>query len=208
MRHDLSSALLLSGLALLAIPSCRRADPPLPCPLPFAPDGERARALESLLTSTPEGGAILARIPRRSSPPVCFGPAVVSAITTDGVVLLDAGLEGPEAAARLGHLLIHAAEGLPMAHPTREPCPIQVDRALAAEAHALAVEIRLRRALGVAGSAGPARRLPYAFEDDFWAAPAGEREALVLAYLHAHPDGAPGLDALASGYVRRCAEGR
>jgi hypothetical protein len=208
MRHDPCAALLFSGLTFLAASSCRGADPPLPCPPRFAADGPRARALEGLLASTPEGEAILAHLPRRSSPPVCFGPAVVSAITTEGVVLFDAGLEGPEAAARLGHLLIHVTEGVPMARPTPEPCPVQVERALAAEAHALAVEIRLRRALGMTGSSGRARRIPYAFEDDFWAAPAGERQVLVLAYLHAHPDGGPGLDALASGYARRCAEGR
>ncbi len=90
-----------------------------------------------------------------------------------------------------------------MAHPRAGDCDAQVDEALALEARALALELRLRRALGVTS-----RRLPYAFEDGFWSAPAAGRERLVLDYLRAHPDGAPGLDGLASGYARRCRAGR
>jgi hypothetical protein len=194
-----AALLLLAGLA----PSCRPRDPPRACPARFALDPARAAALVEALRAAPDGAALLARAP---APTLCFGPAAVSSVTTEGILLFDAGLRGPEAAARLGHLVDHLAEGLPMARPTDEDCAIQVDRALAAEARALALELRLRRALGA--PSGDGRRLPYAFEDAFWTTPDDRREALVLADLRAHPDGGPGLDALASGYARRCAEAR
>jgi len=191
----------LALAALLAL-SCRTADPP-PCPARFAADGAHAARLLDRLRETPDGAALLALLPAAPSPRICFGPVAVSSITTESVVLLDRDLGEPEAAARLGHLLAHAASGLPMAHPRAADCDAQVEEALSREAGALALELRLRRALGVSE-----RRLPYAFEDDFWRTPAVAREALVLDYLHTHPDGAPGLDGLASGYARRCrAEG-
>jgi len=113
------------------------------------------------------------------------------------VILLDRELDEPEAAARVGHLLEHAAKEM----PTTGDCDAQVSAMLGREARALALELRLRRELGVR-----APRIPYAFEDAFWAAPPQQREGLLLEYLRAHPDGAPGLDALASSYARRCRE--
>jgi hypothetical protein len=192
-----AALLLLAGLA----PACRSQDPTRACPARFAPDPPRAAALVEALRAAPEGAALLGRAP---SPFLCFGPARVSSVTTDQVVLFDADLRGAEAAARLGHLVEHLAEGLPLGRVTDEDCAVQVDRALAAEARALALELRLRRALGA--PSGDGRRLPFTFEDAFWAAPEDRREALVLADLRAHPDGGPGLDALASGYARRCAD--
>jgi len=129
---------------------------------------------------------------------VCFGPAPVSVVTHDGALLIDARLDEGEAAARAGHLATHLSDGL-IPSPTRgDDCAAYVDRALHAEARALALELRLRRAF-----AGP-RRVTYEIEAPFWAAPAASREALIVDYLRAHPDGAPGIDALASGYARRC----
>jgi hypothetical protein len=198
------AAAVVLGLSLVG--ACRRADPPRGCPARFVEDAPRARAIVEGLRSTGEGAALLARV--AALPPICFGPAAVSVITTEGVVLFDAGLTGAEAAARLGHLVAHAVEGVPMARPSAGDCEAQVAVALAQEARALSLELRLRRALGVSAAAPAGRHIPYAFEEAFWAAPTEVREGLVLAYLRAHPDGAPGLDALASGYARRCAEGR
>ncbi len=204
MRRLLGAALVfLTGFA-----ACRTPDPPQRCPARFAEDATRGPALVEALRATTEGAGILARLPPSPAPHICFGPATTSAITPEGVILFTADLQGPEATARLGHLLLHLAEGLPMARPTAGDCATQVDVALAAEARALAVELRLRRELGAPAPSGNGRRLPYAFEDAFWAAPPAGREALILAYLRAHPDGAPGLDALAAGYARRCAEAR
>ncbi len=178
--------------------SCRATDPPRSCPPRFAEDGARGALLIDRLRAAPEGRSLLARLPA-APPRICFGATAVSTITTDGVVLLDRELGELEAAARLGHLLAHAVEGMPMAHPRARDCDAQVDEALVQEASALSLELRLRRALGVTDP-----RLPYAFEDDFWRAPAAGREPLLLDYLRAHPDGAPGLDGLLSGYRRRC----
>jgi hypothetical protein len=211
---------LAAALALAPALSCRAGDPPRPCPARFAPDPARASLLVVLLRTAPEGASILDRFQGAPASVICFGPShrpglradeppyapgpmAVSSITTEGTVLLDRELGEREAAARLGHLLDHAVEGMPMAHPRAGGCDAQVEEALAQEARALAIELRLRRALGVAGP-----RIAYAFEDAFWRAPAEAREPLVLDYLRAHPDGAPGLDALASGYARRCREAR
>ena len=175
---------------------------PAPAPARFAPDPARAAALVDALRAAP--GRAEPSSPARPPLLVCFGPARVSTVTTEQVVLFDADLHGAEATARLGHLVEHLAEGLPLGRVTDEGCAVQVDRALAAEARALALELRLRRALGA--PSGDGRRLPYTFEDAFWTAPADRREALILADLRAHPDGGPGLDALASGYAQRCAD--
>jgi hypothetical protein len=209
LRHDertrLAARAALAPVAIAAILClcCRGAAPPRPCPARFAADRAREVVLVDRLRAAPEGGLLLARVPPAALPRICFGPAAVSSITTEGVVLLDRELGELEAAARLGHLLAHAVEGMPMAQPRAGDCDAQVEEALVQEARALALELRLRRALGVTE-----RRLPYAFEDAFWRSPTAGRERLVLEYLHAHPDGAPGLDGLASGYSRRCRAAR
>ena len=197
--RTLSDVRIPVALAALLGLSCRAADPPRPCPARFALDPPRAAALADRLATVPEGASVLTRAQGAAMPRICFGPAIVSSITTDGAVLLDGDLGEPEAAARLGHLLAHVVEGLPMARPGAGDCEAQVEDALRKEARALALELRLRHALGVTE-----RRIPYAFEDDVQRAPPEARERLVLDYLRAHPDGAPGLDGLASGYARRC----
>jgi hypothetical protein len=143
--------------------------------------------------------------------PVCFGRTDVSAITTAGTILLDARLGEAETAARLGHLLLHAVDGLPMAEPAKGgdavDCDARVREALALEARAFALEFRLRRELGV-GAGGEPRTVPYEFEEPFWQAEAEAREPLVLRYLEEHPNGGPGVDAIAAGYASRCAKER
>lgn len=163
-------------------------------------DEPRARGLVALLEGAPEGAAIAGRVSAGAAR-VCFGQVPVSAVTPEGVVLLEATLADAEAAARLGHLLLHVVEGSPAPRAGEPDCEAAVRRALAAEARALAMELRLRRALGVTAPA-----LRYEFEEDFWRAAPGEREGVVLAYLEAHPHGGPGVDALAEGYRRRCRE--
>jgi hypothetical protein len=161
-------------------------------------DEARARSLVARLEGAPEGAAIVGRMPAGAAR-VCFGKVPVSAVTPEGVVLLEVSLADAEAAARLGHLLLHVVEGSPAPRAGEADCDAAVRRALGAEAAALGLELRLRRALGVEA---PAMR--YEFEEGFWGAAPGDREALVLAYLEAHPHGGPGVDALAEGYRRRC----
>lgn len=187
--------------ALLVGASAGCATPPEAerCPAPLQADGRRARALLERLRSRPEGDPIVARL-RGRSPTICFGDPPFSAVTTDGVILMQSRLTEREAAARLGHLLVHVIEGLPMERPGPGSCEQQVDEALGAEARALAVEIRLRRALDV----GPDPALRYEFEAPFWQAAPDAREPVILHYLREHPDGGPGVDALASAYRQRC----
>lgn len=176
-----------------------RADPGNPCPSGYSMDLMRAAIIAERLRRTTEGEKLL---PRGSAlPETCFGPAAVSMITTEGTLLLDRRLDDFEAAARVGHLLTHRADGLGVAEFGLD-CDAEVTRALRLEARALALELRLRRVLG--GS----RVIAYEFETPFWEAQPDAREALIFDYLRTHRDGAPGVDALASGYLRRCNEAR
>ncbi|MDI1477417.1 hypothetical protein [Polyangium sp. y55x31] len=175
------------------------------CPAPFRPDAARAEGILAKLGEVPAGARARDRALAKGGVSFCFGRIGVSSVTTSGAVLIDEALGTEEAAARVAHLLTHVAEGLRVEPSSREDdCEEITARALAAEAKALSLELELRRAFGIGASA----RIRYEFEGNFWAAPAETREGLVLDYLRAHPDGAPGIDALASGYARRCREAR
>jgi len=117
-------------------------------------------------------------------------------VTEAGVVLLARSLGDAEAAARLGHLLQHRADG-PLAPSA--PCAVWVARALRAEARAWTVELSLRRELGVTE---PSWRFP--FEDAYRAAAAGQGAEVVHRWLVEHPDGAPGVPGVAAAYAARC----
>ncbi|MDC0741803.1 hypothetical protein [Polyangium mundeleinium] len=176
------------------------------CPAGFRADDARAEGILAKLGDVPAGARARDQALAKGGISFCFGRIGVSSVTTSGAVLIDEALGTEEAAARVGHLLTHVAEGLRV-EPRGgedESCEVITERALAAEAAALSLELGLRRALGVGSSA----RVRYEFEGGYWAAPEKAREGLVLDYLRAHPDGAPGIDALASGYARRCREAR
>ncbi|MRG95306.1 hypothetical protein [Polyangium spumosum] len=177
------------------------------CPAGFRADEARRATILAKLGEAPVGADTRDRALAKEKVTFCFGRLGVSSVTTSGVVLVDEALATSEAAARVGHLLTHVAEGLRVEprEGSDESCEVVTTRALAAEAKALSIELGLRRAFGVSPADA---RVRYAFESDFWATPEQAREALVLAYLRAHPDGAPGIDALASGYARRCREAR
>ena len=83
--------------------------------------------------------------------------------------------------------------------PAGADCPALVHHALELEARAYATESRLRAALGVTAPV-------MAFEIEGETAPLPDVEATArwLAYLEAHPTGAPGIDALGAGYLAQC----
>ncbi len=194
------AAAALALVASLAV--CKGTPTPPPCPRGFSLDETRTTILLAALGRVPEGREVRDAAP--NPPRVCFGPAATSVLTSEEVVLLDSALGEAEAAARLGHLLLHVKRGSPLVLPAdRAGCAAAVESALGVEAEALVLELHLRRALGVATP-----QIPYTFEGSFWEAAPEARTELVLAYLRAHPDGAPGLDALAAGYARRCREAR
>ena len=189
MRRELL-ALLLIGCG---------ATPPA-CPDGTRPDTARASAIEARLSTVSEGRALI----ESAHVSICFVTSGSSSvITTDRVVLLASELEEGEAAARLGHLLVHARDGLPIdliqSGLDHDACEAAVDRALTLEARAYVTEIALQDALG----AHPTT-LAFAFAADVRAAPEPERESIAHAYLVAHPDGGPGLDGLAAAYRARC----
>ncbi|WP_236604107.1 hypothetical protein [Sandaracinus amylolyticus] len=181
----------LAVLVSIVLVACEE---PSSCPQGALDLPARAEAITTRLASVPEGAALL----RDHDPRICFAdsPSVIDEQTH--AVLLDRALAAGEAAARLGHLLVHVRDGSP--YRDGPDCDVVVARALDAEARAHALELDLRRALSVTPDV-----LRYEFEPAYWAVPEHERIALVRAYLESHPDGAPGIDALASGYRARCA---
>ena len=184
-------------LGACGVPATRAA-----CPAGTRADGPRAAAIEARLGTVSEGRALLASRDRVAA--ICFGdPASSSVITADRLVLLAGALEEGEAAARLGHLLVHAREGLPIdevhAGLDEAACDAAVERALMLEARAYVVEVALQDALGARPTT-----LAFEFAARLRATSEGEREGIVTAYLRAHPRGGPGIDGLADAYRARC----
>jgi hypothetical protein len=171
---------------------------PVACPGRYSADPARQARIVDKLVSSEEGAAVVGRWGKPLR--LCFGAVRSSVVTEQGVLLMDASLDDRRAGARVGHLVMHLADGLPAIVAGEGDCGARVEQALAAEARALGLELRLLRELGAPPPAGG----PWEVEAIHWAAPPEGREAALLAYLRAHPDGAPGVDALAAGYARRC----
>jgi len=163
---------------------------------------EQVRRLVSMLARTAAGRRVLARIDEPLM--ACVGQVPMSAIMADGTLILDVRDTDAEAAARLGHLLLHEVEGMPQIAVAGDgrSCDRLVDEAIAAEARAHALELELRRELGVTRP-----RRPYPFERDFWAAGGHEERVEALErYFRSHPgdsDEAPGF---VEAYRRGCEE--
>ncbi len=161
-------------------------------------DAPRASRVRALLQQAPGGRGLWGRAPRRLR--ICFIDTGIPSLSTEGVITLLGRASDAESAARLGHLLLHAAEGPPLQDriPASRTCAEVVRDAVAAEARAHALELLLRRQLEV-----PPRR-DHPFEGAFWAAPAGERVELLRAHFRAHPEGGPGYPGYVSAYTSRC----
>ncbi|MCB9765560.1 MAG: hypothetical protein H6739_37645 [Alphaproteobacteria bacterium] len=143
------------------------------CPDGTSPDDARAAAILDL-SGAPDA-------------PICFGARDHSVITADGVLLLDASMDDPSAAARVLHLLAHRG-------PAPPPGPGCVEASLTQEAEAWALELRARARMGL-----PADRYPFELSfrqsDDI---------GLIARWLREHPDGAGHVDAVGAGIARRC----
>jgi hypothetical protein len=191
MRPELALALVLAACGT-------PASAPSACPTGTHADATHASAIEARLGSIAAGRALL-DVTRAEVPAICFGDAAsTSVITRARVVLLADGLEEGEAAARLGHLLVHVRDGLPIdqLHP---PCDAAVEHAMALEARAYVEELALQD-----GLAAHPTTLAFEFADAVRDAAPDAREGIVRTYLHAHPDGAPGIDGLESAYRELC----
>jgi hypothetical protein len=122
-----------------------RAPPRGECPGGASRDEAREARIVAALLATREGAALVARAQPLGA--MCFGAA--RGITPDGTLLAPARAPDAEAAAYVGHLLVHRAEGTPGAPPRdRASCGAWLRDARAAEERAAAVEERLARALG------------------------------------------------------------
>ncbi len=183
-------------LACLAVAGCSAA--PL-CPEGHHRDPARAAEIVRRLGGTPEGAELAALLPGTGG--LCFGAGALDVITAERTLLLSEAMEAPEAAARTGHLLVHARDGLPMPSsiPPGADCQALLTVALDREAEAHLVEWRLQHALG----ASP-RLHAFEFDHELLGLPEGARRDAVRAYLAGHPTGAPGIDGLAAGYLSRC----
>ncbi len=191
----------ITGVVLaLALAGCGGGAPA--CPEGTRSDDARALEIRTRLASV-VGGAELVRDAVARVRAICFAPATSASVIDDTfVVILQSDLEPGEAAARLGHLLVHVRDGLPSALLHGPDCGSAVERALAREATAYVREVALQAELGAAP-----RALAFEFAADVLAAAPERREPIVLDYLRAHPGGAPGIDGLAAGYRARCEAG-
>lgn len=170
--------------------------PAPPCPFGYFDRVGQGQALLARLRETEEGREIADQL-GSTEVRFCFGDIEVPVVSEERLLLLTDDEDEDVLAARTGHLLLHVLRGPPLPEPIprNANCRVLVDQALHAEARAYAVELRLRRELGVLE-----RR--YEFEDAFWRERDGER--VIYDYLVAHPDGGPGLDPLATAYRQRC----
>jgi hypothetical protein len=174
------------------------------CPRSGHLDPARATRLADLLRSSPEGRALadgwLAGVRA-----ICFDEGTLSVVTHEHVVLLDGRMSDAEAAARLGHLLVHERDGHPMAGDIgpESDCAALVHEAIGREARAYAAESRLRAAFDVRDPV-----MPFEIAGETAALADADATARWLAYLEAHPSGAPGIDALGAGYLAQCERDR
>lgn len=170
-----------------------------PCPAGHHRDASRAAAIVQRLGTVPEGATLVSLLAGTQG--ICFGDEALNVVTSDRAFLLASSLEDGEAAARLGHLLIHVRDGLPMgdAIPSDADCDALVREALDREAVAYVAEVRLQRALGVTP-----RTLAFEFAFELERLDEPSARARVRAYLEEHPTGAPNIDGLSAGYLARC----
>ena len=171
-------------LALVLVSGCSRAAL-WECPSGLHMDPPRSEQVRAKLVKLRRDA------PRRLR--VCWGEVRPSVIVEGGVLHVDDRLGAEEAAARVLHLLAHEEFSPPAAGPG---C---VQAWIEHEAGAMVLELEAREQLGVRDGV-----LVHPFEADVLAAPAGERAALVEAWLWDHPDGGGDVDGLVTAYTRRC----
>lgn len=202
MRRAARVTVAVLAMAAVGVAAWRiygAAVPDVACPASFARDDSRAARVVARLSGSPSSRA-LAAAAMKLEPTFCFGPADISLVTTERVLLVDTRLPDDEAAARVAHLFTHLVDGPPLRMPRSvDQCDQAVARAIDAEAVALARELEVRRELGVTR---PVVR--FEVEGAYRGSTASARAALVRDWLRAHPFGGVGVDALAPAYDARC----
>jgi hypothetical protein len=134
------------GVVVLLFGMVARADaePGPMCPEGYMPDPARAGAITEKLAQLEEG-RILAE--RTTTMRVCFGAPATAGMLSGETILLDARLDHAAAAARLGHLVLHAMDRFPGDPPADiRLCSAWLDHVRGTEKRAHALEARLRHA--------------------------------------------------------------
>lgn len=101
-----------------------------------------------------------------------------------------------EQTARAAHLAVHRSQP-PWNDDVAASCDARVERALAREVDAHALELETRHALGVVNTR-------YPFESQYFATPLDRRRAWLGTYFLAHPDGDGAVPGFLSQYRARC----
>ena len=194
----IAAAIVLGGFVFAWLAVHRPPDP-MACPGGLRADPARAAAIVGLLRRTDQGAPLLRREPQPLR--LCFTDEGAGVVRSDGVFVLAATGDQRAAAARLGHLLHHQIFGEPLREPLdpARSCGELVAAAMQAEAEAHALELHLRRALGVTRPLHDAE-----LETAFWAAAPPDRVGVMHRFLTG-ADGRPARPALQSAYARRCA---
>lgn len=188
---------MLALLVLLACEETPKAPEPAVvnrCDAPFREDAAREERIRGLLEGVEE-----TRTLARTSAIFCFGVREISVVTTDAELMIDERPDDPEVAARVAHLLEHVARGYPMTDEPGGDCDARLETALDKEASALALELRVRRALHVTEP-----RTRFDFEEDYFELTEAEATELIDRWLHDHPTGGPCVEGLAIAYRERC----
>jgi hypothetical protein len=126
---------------------------------------------------------------------LCFGTGPSTSIEGQ-TINLPADWDVREQTARAAHLALHRQQP-PWPLESDATCAARVERALAAEIDAHALELETRSALGVATTR-------YPFEADYLAAPPAQRRRWLHDYLVAHPNGDGVIPGFVSQYRARC----
>ncbi len=202
MKATLIAATIVAGVFASALAAVQPRPAPPACPNGLRADPARAGQIVALTRSTSEGGALVTRTPQPLQ--ICFANEGTGVVRSDGVIVLAATGDARSAAARLGHLLHHQVEGSPFQEPLapERSCAELVAEAMVAEARAHALEIRLRRELGLADPLWSKE-----LEDELSAARPAAQVELVHRFLTGadHRSGAPNLE---HAYTQRCNSSR
>jgi len=130
-----SSALVLSLWATGCPPSVERGRP---CPPDTREDPAKLAEVVTQLASVSPTGA-----PSPPSLPVCFGSTDAVGLRSRAIVL-DAAADPSASAGRLGHLMLHLANGRPWTTDDPRPCAERLAQARTAETYGFARENEIR----------------------------------------------------------------
>jgi hypothetical protein len=164
-RRLLQTAVLTLLLVLVGLVWLNVSQPAARCPARSTDDAARTQRILRLLRGVPEARRVLER--ELEAPLVCYADASEGVVDGNGVFLLPRSHGEPSNAARLGHLMLHRREALPLddrsIRESRLPCAEFVDRVMQSERRARELEAKLRRAFSLEPAANELAELQAAY---------------------------------------------